>query len=406
MPKTVLSALKSCIDFIQLKLSDFLGGQPKIEVILTERFLQEDKPYNVNKRLILLANNHFELVNPVCPRCGSDRVTKQDYRRRHPILGEFGAQTVYLKRYRCKRCRKKFVTPLDSVVERNRRYASVFKAKVDGLTKTGYRPLRKLKEDLTTFFGLAPSHQTIKNWLGIGDIKRIENQISNYSGYYCYDEQYVKIDGERAYRLAVFDPVLNVPVSEEIAANIEYNTIHGFLKEAFRNKPLFAVTTDHRREYKGIMADLGAKHQLCIFHLFKMIGVDVYAVLKSNRASYRDKIKLCLYFTEIKNVFRTYDLRGAQERLERLLDEYDDIPVVLRRYIRKKLLPDFERLTLFMRDGLVSRTTNPVENYYRQTDPEQIKDKYKTAQGILSYLARKMDYWTAKLGRDLQHPTS
>ena len=105
---------------------------------------------------------------------------------------------------------------------------------MDGLTKTGYCPLRKLKEDLTTVFGLAPSHQTIKNWLGIGDIKRIENQIPNYSGYYCYDEQYIKIDGERAYRLAVFDQVLNVPVTEAIAANIEYTTIYGFLKAAFR----------------------------------------------------------------------------------------------------------------------------------------------------------------------------
>jgi hypothetical protein len=78
---------------------------------------------------------------------------------------------------------------------------------------------------------------------------------------------------------------------------------------------------------------------------------------------------------------------------------YEDI--FERRYSRTR-----ERLTLFMRDGSVSRTTNPVENYYRQTDPEQIKDKYKTDQGILSYLARKMEYWTAKLGRCLQHPTS
>jgi len=117
---------------------------------------------------------------------------------------------------------------------------------------------------------------------------------------------------------------------------------------------------------------------------------------------------LCLYFAEIKNLFRTYDEQVATERLEKLLDAYDDIPSILRRYIRKKTLPDFERLTLFMRDGSVSRTTNPVENYYRQTDPEQIKDKYKTDQGILSYLARKMEYWTAKLGRCIQHqhPTS
>jgi Transposase IS66 family. len=253
--------------------------------------VQENKPYNVNKGLILLANNHLELVNPVCPRCGFDRVTKQDYRRRRPILGEFGAQTVYLKRYRCKRCRKKFTTPLDSVVERNHRYASVFEAKVNGLTKTGYRSLRKLRDDLATFFGLAPSHQTIKNWLGIGEVKRIEDQISNYSGYYCYDEQYIKIDGKRAYRLAVFDPLLNVPVTEEIAANIEYNTIYEFLKEAFRDKPLFAVTTDHRRAYKTIMDNLGAKHQLCIFHLFKMIGADVYGALRSKLKEPRIGIK-------------------------------------------------------------------------------------------------------------------
>lgn len=206
--------------------------------------------------------------------------------------------------------------------------------------------------------------------------------------------------------MAVFDPLLNVPITEEIADDIEYDTIHKFLKEAFRDNALFAVTTDHRREYKAIIEVLGAEHQLCIFHLFKMMGADVYDALKSERASYQDKIRLCLYFTEIKNIFRTYDEQVATERLEKLLDEYDDIPSILRRYIRKKILPDFERLTLFMRDGSVSRTTNPVENYYRQTDSEQIKDKFKTDQGILSYLARKMDYWTAKLGRYLQHPTS
>jgi len=207
--------------------------------------------------------------------------------------------------------------------------------------------------------------------------------------------------------LAVFDPISNVPISEEIAANIEYNTIYGFLEEAFREKPLFAVTTDHRRGYKEIMDDRGAKHPLCIFRLFKLIGADVYAVLKSNRASYRDKIKLCLISLRLRTssgrticgVLKS-DWSGCWTNMTIFLSFCEE------RYIRKKLLQDFERLTLFMRDGLVSRTTNPVENYYRQTDPEQIKDTYKTVQGILSYLARKMDYWTAKLGRDFQHPTS
>ena len=274
------------------------------------------------------------------------------------------------------------------------------------LTKTGYRSLRKLKEDLFTFFGISPSHQSIKNWVVIGDVKTIKNQISSYSGYYCYDEQYIKIDGKRKYRLTLFDSLLNIPVYEGIARDRAYKTVYGFLKEALEDKPLFAITTDHRREYKTIIDNLGEVHQLCIFHLSKMIGEDVYAVLRSKKASYRDKIKLCLYFTDIKNIFRTYDENVAIERLEKLLDEYDDIPRVLREYIRKKILTDFERLTLFMRDGFVSKTTNPVENYYRQTDPDQIKKKYKTSQGMLSYLARKMEYWTMKLGRFVQHPTS
>lgn len=102
-----------------------------------------------------------------------------------------------------------------------------------------------------------------------------------------------------------------------------------------------------------------------------MIGDIVYAALQSKRHSYRDKIKFCLYFTAIKNVFRTDDPQVAQERLERLLDDYWDIPRGLRGFIAGKILPDFERLTLFMRDGLVSKTTNPVENYYRQTDPRR-----------------------------------
>ena len=77
------------------------------------------------------------------------------------------------------------------------------------------------------------------------------------------------------------------------------------------------------------MDDRGAQHQLCIFQLFKLLGANVYAVLKSNKASYRDKIQLCLSFTEMKNAFRTHDLRVAQERFERLLGDYDDIPVLL-----------------------------------------------------------------------------
>ena len=170
--------------------------------------------------------------------------------------------------------------------------------------------------------------------------------------------------------------------------------------------PDYAITTDHNMIYKGIIDRLGANHQLCIFHLFKMIGDDLNKIIRYKNLSNMDKINLLLHFTEIKEIFRTYDYNIAIKRLETLLDRFNDVPPVLQRYIRKKILPDFGRLTAFMRDGLISRTSNPVENYYRQTDPEAIKKKYRTVRGILSYLERKMRYWTTRFGGRMQHPIS
>jgi transposase-like protein len=406
MLQSLLSALKSTIRFIQLKLTDFGDEPPTVDKVLTEQFIKRDQPRHVTNELILLADHHFELLHPVCPFCGDDRVTKQEFRSRTPILGSFGLQKLYLRRYRCTICGKKFTTPLYAVVAPYQRYASVFKDAAAKMIQTGYRPLRKLRDDLNTTFGIAPSHQAIQNWLVVGEEKGIQSASSQYSGYYCYDEQHITLAGQKQYRLTLFDSILNIPVAEEIAADCGYQTVYAFLKGSLHERPLVAITTDHKREYKGILDELGAAHQLCIFHLYKMIGDVVYAALESKRYSYRDKIKFCLYFTAIKNVFRTDDLQVAQERLERLLDDYWDIPRGLRGFITGKILPDFERLTFFMRDGLVSKTTNPVENYYRQTDPESTKKEYKTSRGVLSYLAQKMVHWTVKFGRLSQPPTS
>ena len=76
-----------------------------------------------------------------------------------------------------------------------------------------------------------------------------------------------------------------------------------------------------------------------------MIGDDVYSILKSKEVLYRDKIKLCMYFTDIKNVFRVYDEEIAMEQFETLLNDFDAIPSVLQKRITEKIIPDSGRLT-------------------------------------------------------------
>ena len=72
-----------------------------------------------------------------------------------------------------------------------------------------------------------------------------------------------------------------------------------------KNKPLKAITTDHVPEYKNIMDELKVKHQLCIFHFYKMIGDKLYTLLRSKKISEDEKIRLKLYYKEIREIFDT-----------------------------------------------------------------------------------------------------
>jgi len=91
------------------------------------------------------------------------------------------------------------------------------------------------------------------------------------------------------YRLALFDHILNIPVNEKIMQDKKYNTIKQFIQESTKDKPLKTITTDHVPEYKNIMDELQVKHQLCIFHFYKMIGDKLYTILRSKKGSKEEK---------------------------------------------------------------------------------------------------------------------
>ncbi len=396
MTNVIVPTLSSCIGSIQLKLSDFGLEKPNFENVLVERFQNSETPRNVNHALNLLADNHFEYVKPACPNCESKNVTRQEYQERNPILGEFGSQKIYLRKYKCKNCGKKFVTQLDSVIKPHHRYAKIFTDKIKSFIETGHRSLRKAAEDFQTFLGVSPSHTSIRNWQTKTLGNRIENINTGYSGHYSYDEQWIKLNGQRHYRLTLYDYILNIPVADEISPNMEYETIKRFIETSTKNKQFYSLTTDGLLEYKGITDELKVIHQQCLFHLFKMIKQELYPLLKSDKTSDEEKKQLKFYFEEIKHIFDTYVDEIAIHRLERLLDEFNLIPKILQKIIKDKIVPDFQRLTQYTRNPNIPRTTSCNENYYRQTLPDELKRKYKTPNGITNYLQKQMKKWTKK----------
>lgn len=52
-----------------------------------------------------------------------------------------------------------------------------------------------------------------------------------------------------------------------------------------------------------------------------------------------------------------------------------------------------------MRDGMVSRTTNPFDSYYRNTVPDSLKRIFKMQSGILNYLNVRKDYWIKNISK-------
>jgi transposase-like protein len=401
MISTIVSTLSSSIGFIQLKLSDYDQKEIYFDKIINQRFKNVETPPNIHQKLELLENNHMDYINPICPHCQSKKVNKQEYRERNWIIENQEPIKVYLRRYLCKSCKRKFTTSLKSIIKPGYRYPSIFKDKLIELFKTGYKSLRNSSDDLSNFFGVKISYQTINNWMQKTTKNHISNIETNYSGYYSYDEQYVKIKGIWMYRLTLFDQILNIPVNEKISPDKKYTTIIQFIRESTKNKPLIAITTDHVPEYKNIMDELKVKHQLCIFHFYKMIGDKLYKLLRSKKTSDDEKTKLNKYFKEIRKIFDTNNYKTATKDLEELLKCFDDIPRVLQRFITKNILPNLNRLTQSMRDNKIARTSNKIENYYRQTLPKAYKRKYKTIKGLINYLKLKMQNWTQKQGKNL-----
>ena len=63
-----------------------------------------------------------------------------------------------------------------------------------------------------------------------------------------------------------------------------------------------------------------------------------------------------------------------------------------------KAMMDFDRYTTYLRDPMVSKTSNPVEEYYRQTSPEKVKRIYKSSKGVMKYLRKRAGFWAIRHG--------
>jgi len=94
-----------------------------------------------------------------------------------------------------------------------------------------------------------PCRQTIlngfKKYFAMLKFKNRRNR--QLSGNYGYDEQYIKINGQRFYILALFDIELNILVDYKILGDLKKDTVRNFIKKATKGHEKIVITTDGRK---------------------------------------------------------------------------------------------------------------------------------------------------------------
>ena len=277
------------------------------------------------------------------------------------------------------------------------------------------------------------------------------------SGYYNYDEEFVKINKEIYVRLTLIDAHTRMIINEDLIHKDQFSKeyIETFLKKSTEGIKLEAIITDGYSAYKEIIENLGAKHQLCTFHLMHNLMTDLNPIinrkqrkinslteqnekkknkieelrkeqplkrgrkkktdtkainnlnkrnkLKRERSENSEKIRkykaeikeLLDYKKKIQKIFKAKTLKTAMKHFNELKEKLNELPEVIKDFI-KKLDKKIDRVLEQVKDKNIPKTNHLVELFFKVTFPGKIKRIYRTYEGALNKIKLDGLRWIEK----------
>jgi transposase-like protein len=374
------------ISSIDYKITDFFSTPPTFEEKVEQELNNHATILKRDDRIHMVDKNHFKYYNPICPKCNSSKYILDGYRKINPVLPVIGKTELFIQRYECKICGRRYQTSLKKLISPKNTISDEIKENIRKSAENGYKSLRNIANDLKIHSNIPISHQTVKNILSIETNDEIKNEMPEFSGHYAYDEQFLGSKRHRTYRLLLYDTSYDFPIAEKIVKTRSKTAIKRFIEDNLKNQPKISIVTDHFKMYRKLMTEIGFKHQLCIFHLLQNLNKKHKKFLKSKKVSSDEKIKSCIYMSELKEIFHSWTMDEAKNKLKQIIKILNSLPEFLREIINKKIIPDFDKLTMFLEDRLIHKTSNCCERYFSKTLPKQNKKRFKSNKGVLSYL--------------------
>ncbi len=120
------------------------------------------------------------------------------------------------------------------------------------------------------------------------------------------------------------------------------------------------------------MDDLNIKQQLCIIHLIRTIYTKLKRYKRRTQLTEEELKKIYANAYEFIKIFHETNYYDAKQKYEEYINRYEEIPEVLQQFMEKHVINFIDRYLLYLKDPQIKKTSNKLDNYYRNTDPEII----------------------------------
>ncbi len=389
-PPIALFTLTTNIQETQSALSDGWEAYSRPSTIpLILRLLEAQSSRDPSRPLLSITDDgRVSYIEPKCPECGSKRKKKNGTQPRALKCFFQVAMDLKLQKYKCLACGKTYKVELEHIVPRYGHYTRDVKGLAIGYSGGRALSLEESVELTEQVAGVSPSRETVRLWM-LREAERIRAEMSvrkaNWSGIYSYDEQHVKIGGERRYRCLVYDTILHEPVGEMIVPSLDKKTLRRFLRRTLGGKPVRTMVTDGLEVYESLIKELfpEASHQECVIHAMYNAMGDFREAAGLGRESNRPLPEtLDKLYGEIWDVFLSSDnVTEAEDKFHAIYrSRFDYAPKVRHRIeLMAEKLP---LLTEYLANPDVPMTNNPAEAYFQRTHPSDIKKKFRTMEGL------------------------
>ena len=362
---------------------------------------------------------------PYCKHCGSTEVIRKDHNSRKVFNSSGILEKLKLKRYECKKCKKKSQVELKDLYKPYAKIPNHIKESTGLALHNGHKTLRQQANDIELYTGVPISHETIRKSLSTDNTDLYEKWGFKTSGWVSYDAKWIPNGSKFYYRLVLIDVEYYLPIAEAVVEKEDNDTVFNFIDKSIPKYKRKGITTDSKIGYDKVMRDLGFTfHQECVFHLLKRINELIHDEVKDFKKQFKKELKeqhpnyskhklnretkkaarkfrekFTPYLDQIKAIFEHDNYDDAVNTVEDIKANINSFPECLSQYLTTKFFPEYKKYLVYLQDGAkghLEKTNNKCENYIGKIIDKSRKGKFKTLKGFFDYCLHRIEGWIKK----------